>query len=164
MFSCEKDDICAETTSTTPQLILRFYDILDQEDTKTVTDLIAYGLDDNNEVVVFDDLFITTTDSLVIPLRTEVNFTRIVLHKDYDIDDNGTPNDDTDDIVLGNTDVINVTYQREDVYLSRACGYKSVFNNIAVSIDSDISNWALNSEILIANITNENAAHVKIYH
>ncbi len=164
MLSCEKDDICAETTPTTPQLILRFYDILEQEETKMVTDFIAYGLDDNNDVVIFDDLFITTTDSLVIPLRTEANATRIVLHRDYDVDDNGTPDDTTDDIALGNTDVINITYQREDVYVSRACGYKSIFNNIAISIETDADNWVLNSETLNANITNENSAHVKIYH
>ena len=32
--NCEKDDICSADTGTTPKLILRFYDIADEEETK----------------------------------------------------------------------------------------------------------------------------------
>ena len=32
LIGCEKDDICPEDTSTTPRLIIRFYDIEDTDD------------------------------------------------------------------------------------------------------------------------------------
>ena len=164
LLGCEKDDICAESTPTTPRLIIRFYDNINQESTKTVTDVVAYGLNEDNTVVILNNQFVATTDSLILPLQTDKNSTRIVLHKDYSIDDNGTP-DTNDDIVLGNPDVITISYEREDVYVSRACGYKTVFNNISFSLENDSDNWILGSEIAPnTNVTNETSAHVKIFH
>ena len=54
-ISCERDDICAETTATTPKLILRLYDITSQEDTKNVNGLKVTGFDDNNEELEISD-------------------------------------------------------------------------------------------------------------
>jgi hypothetical protein len=164
LSGCEKDDICAEETPTTPELILRFYDLASQNDTKNVTGLFAYGLDDENNVIPFNGLTIGTNDSIAIPLRVDTNSTRFVLHKDFEIDDNGTPDDNTDDFLLGNPEVINVNYEREDVYVSRACGYKTIFNNISFSVDLDGDNWIINSEIIKPNVEYEIGAHVKIYH
>ena len=42
--SCEKDDICSETTQTTPQLIITFYDAADIEQSKTVESLAVYAI------------------------------------------------------------------------------------------------------------------------
>ena len=84
--SCEKDDICAETTPTTPKLILRFYDITSQDDTKNVTDLRVTGFDENNEEVDISNLNIVTTDSINLPLRTDANVTKFVFYKDYTVD------------------------------------------------------------------------------
>ena len=165
ILGCEKDDICAETTPTTPQLIIRFYDNANQEDTKAVPNVVAYGLDYNDEDVILSNQFIATTDSLVLPLRIDQNSTRFVLHKDFSINDNGTPDDTSDDTVLGNPDTITISYEREDVYVSRACGYKTVFNNISFALTTDSDNWILGSEIAPnTNVTNETSAHVKIFH
>ena len=51
-LGCEKDDICSSDTGTTPQLILRFYDIANQEETKAVPNLLVYGINSFNEIVV----------------------------------------------------------------------------------------------------------------
>lgn len=164
MLSCEKDDICAEGTPTTPELIIRFYDLANQDETKTVAQLYAYVLDDSNNAFNINGLTIATRDSIGLPLRTDDNSTRFVLHQDFDIDDNGTPDDDSDDIILGNPDVVTVNYEREDLYVSRACGYKTIFNNISFSVELDGDNWILNSDITSANVENENSAHVKVFH
>jgi hypothetical protein len=163
-YSCEKDDICAESTPTTPKLIIRFYDISSQEDTKNASGLRVTAFDENNAGVLISNLNVVTTDSINLPLRTDADLTKFVLHKDYSVNDNGTPSDTSDDIILGNPDTITITYQREDVYVSRACGFRTIFNNIAFSFESDGDNWIVNSEIINSIIDNETTAHIKIFH
>ena len=155
-ISCEKDDICSAETSTTPMLILRFYDIANEEEIKAVPNLLVYGLDDAGERVLFDHIssIASNTDSIAIPLRTDDNLTRFVLHRDFEYADFET----------GNFDVITAIYEREEVYVSRACGYKDIFNNLTLNLETDSDNWVINSEILNTTINNETTAHVKIFH
>jgi Family of unknown function (DUF6452) len=152
-YSCEKDDICAESTPTTPKLIIRFYDISSQEETKNVTGLRVTAFDENNTEVLISNLNVVTTDSINLPLRTDADLTKFVLYKDY-----------VDDVAIGNPDTITITYQREDVYVSRACGFKTIFKNIAFSFESDGDNWIVNDEIINSIIDNETTAHIKIFH
>jgi len=162
--ACEKDDICAEETPTTPHLIIRFYDITDTEAFKNVSGLLAYALDDDNNAIPIENMTVSSTDSITIPLRTDMTNTRFVLHKDYAIDNNGTPDDETDDILLGNPEMITINYVPEEVYVSRACGFKTVFNSIIFNVTQDGDNWIINSEVSNATIENENTAHVKVFH
>lgn len=154
--SCEKDDICSSETSTTAKLVLRFYDIANQDETKAVPNLLVYGLNDLSEIVLFDHIGLSTsnTDSITIPFRTDINSTRFVLHRDV-VDG---------DLTTGNFDVITANYVGEDVYVSRACGYKTVFNNLALNLEPDSDNWVINSEILNSTVKDETKAHVKIFH
>ncbi len=154
ILSCEKDDICAETTATTPQLILRFYDNDNIEETKTATNLLVYGVNDVNEAVFFEHVNFATSDSVVVPLRTDSDITRLVLHKDLDITDFGT----------GNFDIISLSYAREDIYVSRACGFKNIYTNLEANLETDSDNWIQNIEIVNTTVENQNSAHVKIYH
>jgi hypothetical protein len=154
VLSCEKDDICAESTATTPNLIVRFYDAVTLAETKTVPDLLVYGVNDLDQVVFFDNVFHSTTDSIVMPLRTDSNITRLVFHKDLDLSDFQT----------GNLDVISTNYTKNDVYVSRACGYKSIYEDLNATIESDTNNWIVNIEIINTTVENETAAHVKIFH
>lgn len=161
--NCEKDDLCSEATPTTPKLVLEFFDITSPDETKNVAELTAYGIDDDNQPVIFFDETIATRSEISIPLRTDADQTKFVLHRNYEIDDLGTEDDD-DDIVLGNPEVITVTYEREEVYVSRACGYKTVFNNITFSVALDEDNWIINSEIVVENVELETETHVKVFH
>lgn len=155
-ISCEKDDICSSETGTTPKLILRFYDITDQGETKLVPNLLVYGLNNFNEIIFFDHIgaSASTTDSIAIPLRTDDNLARFVVHRDLE----------GGDFETGNIDVITANYEREEVYVSRACGYKDIFNNLALNLETDPDNWVINSEILNTTVNNETTAHVKIFH
>lgn len=159
--SCEKDDICAETTPTTPKLILRFFDIASQDDTKDATGLRVTGLDQNNEEVEISNLNIVTTDSINLPLRTDANTTKFTFHKDYE----AITNTEGDTISIeGNPDIVTINYEREDIYVSRACGFKTIFNIISFSVEDDGDKWILNSEIINSIVENEFTAHVKILH
>lgn len=171
--SCERDDICAETTATTPQLIIRFYNVTSQENTKNVTDLRAYGINNSGEEIVIPEVNILTTDSIALPLRTEANEVRFVLHRNYAVDNNDTPDDPEDDFETGNPDIITVSYTTEQVYVSRACGFKTIFNDLVFTIeeevddpDNDLGNWLQQFIITATNNTvdDETAAHINIFH
>ncbi|OUR99030.1 hypothetical protein A9Q86_13260 [Flavobacteriales bacterium 33_180_T64] len=160
-FSCERDDICSEDTATTPHLIIRFYDIENQSEFKNVSALKISGLDDDGTVL--DEISVTTTnpDSIVLPLRFqnegELTITRFQLEKDSNLSEAGN----------SNIDIIEVSYTPEFIYVSRACGYKSIFDLVPVSgviRENDSDNWISSAEIINQTIENESEAHVIIYH
>ena len=75
---------------------------------------------------------------------------------------NGSIDPTSDD----NLDEITFNYSRKTVYVSRACGYKTLFtlnttNPITVTPDSD--NWIQSVVVSQPNIENENETHIKIY-
>lgn len=164
-MTCERDDICAEATATTPNLIIRFYDINNQDEFKSVRQLTVRGLDDagipGNEIALPS----INPDSIALPLRfadeSIESVTRFQLEKDSDFADNGNDTNDS------NIDIIEVRYTPEFVYVSRACGFKSIFNfgnTGGVSIEQDSDNWIINTDIINQTIDNENAAQVIIFH
>jgi len=151
-INCERDDICPETTATTPKLIIRFYDITDQTETLRVLGLQVQGFD-NTEI--YQSAF--STDSIALPLKTYDTTTSFKMHKEYADDGNGT--------ISGNEDIINIQYSPKEIYVSRACGYKTIFNNVELTVVDDGDNWI--KLIQIENpltVDNETEAHVKIFH
>lgn len=158
-LSCEKDDICAETTATTPHLIIKFFDVNIPTNTKAVSGLsvIGEGLTEGNEIV-----YNTTKDSIVLPLRFQdeniITTTRFELKKNTSFDT------DTNTETASNTDIIEVSYTPKFVYVSRACGYKSIFENAQITIEPDTDNWIFSYDIINSTIENEKAAHINIYH
>jgi len=162
-FSCERDDICPESTPTTPSLIIRLYDISNQESTKNVFNLRVQGVDN---LEVLEDYNVVTSDSLVLPLRTDASITEYRLHIDYAYDDNGTPDDPSDDIISGNEDILTINYATEEIYVSRACGYKDTFKNVIVSQEDDGDNWIQLIQSVNDNLSvdDEKAAQYKIFH
>lgn len=151
--SCEKDDICAEDTITTPRLVIEFYDATDTATLKNVTNLgiIAPGFTNGYAF--------NSVSQITIPLRTDQDITTLQFIE------NGSDDDNTND----NIDEITFNYTRQDIYISRACGYKTNFtlddtNGVVVTTDSD--NWistTVSPSIQQPNINNEDEIHVKIY-
>lgn len=144
-WNCEKDDLCADGTVTTPQLVIEFYDATDNTLLKEVSG-IAYF-----ETSVNDTLTATSSSQILVPLKTnadQVTFNLIL---------NGNDDDVSDDI----EDSITFDYSREDIYISRACGYKTNFTLNTVTLNSN--NWINNYSIEQPSITNEDEVHVKIY-
>lgn len=157
-LNCEKDDICASTTSTTPHLIIRFYDINNPSQLKSVRQLSVVGVGDNMDLIINSK----TTDSIALPLKfNEENIytsTEFNLKKDSDYDN------DSNTTTASNTDVIKITTLPFFEYVSRACGYRSIFQETKINIIEDDSNWIFNYEIVNDLIENERKAHIKIYH
>lgn len=148
--SCEKDDICDVNTSTTPKVVIEFYDIANPTTLKNVTNLgvIAPG---------FTNGFgFTATSKIKVPLKTFQDTSILYFIK------NGSIDPTTDD----NLDEITFNYSRKTVFVSRACGYKTLFtlnttNPITVTPDSN--NWIQNVIVSQPIIENEDETHIKIY-
>ncbi|RED43572.1 hypothetical protein DFQ10_105172 [Winogradskyella eximia] len=180
LINCERDDICPESTQTTPRLIVEFYDATDTEELLNVSRITVYGEglleedDDGNpiEPIVSSDvtlLFNENANSVELPLIIGQEgvlqppiTVRFVLEEETNL-----RIEDDDPLTNSNKDIIEISYNTEFVYVSRACGYKSNFNSIGVSRVTDDDNWITNIEIeetTQASIENENTTHVRIYH
>ena len=156
IFSCEKDDICSDTTQTTPRVVLEFYDLESPNEVLLVPGLFARGVGPENMEILINNEVVLTRSTISLPLKTDgTNEAEFILSKSYDI---------VDGVESGNRDTLKITYTTETVYVSRACGYKTNFTIETFSITEDADQWMRNSEILINEITNENEIHVKILH
>lgn len=149
-WNCEKDDICAEGTAVTPRVIIAFYDAANPTVLKNVTNLgvIAPTF---SEGKAFNGV-----SKIEVPLRTNATTTTLNFIQ------NGSDTDGLND----NLDAITFTYATNDVYISRACGFKTLFYldpTTPVSVTADSNNWIQNIVVTQPDIENENEVHVKIY-
>lgn len=165
VFSCERDDICTGETPTTPRLIIDLIDNVDRETLTVVSDFRVEDTEDSDNVLS-DYNVVNDKSQVILPLKTTSDSTQFTFYKDYSINDNGTPEDSSDDYQEGNPDIITIVYTRKEVYVSRACGYKTKFENIVITIEDDGDNWILDDEAIITNqtIENETASHWKFFH
>lgn len=151
--ACEKDDICIEES--TPHLIIRFYDVDFPDDFKKVIDIKIEieGVDGDyiNETIT------TLTDSIAIPIKVTEDLTKFKLT---------VKKAGEDDDLVENEDVFELSYTRDDVFVSRSCGYKTLFYETTINLENDSDNWIDSIEYIDSeqNILNENSAHVKIFH
>ncbi|KAA5823631.1 hypothetical protein FPF71_13095 [Algibacter amylolyticus] len=166
-YSCERDDICPDSTPTTPRLIIDFIDATDSDIFLNVSDLVVIGVE-NDEFLdeYLEDYVFTNTDNVILPLKTTDNTTEYILVSDAEVNDNDTPDDDTDDFIDGNYDKIIINYSREEVYVSRACGYKTIFKNVTLTIVEDDDNWMISRQPLTDNqsVEDETTTHFNISH
>lgn len=160
-FACEKDDICPETTPTTSRLILEFYDFANPADKKNVVNLSAIGNDQPTGVVFTTALdstkyFANATSKVALPLDISRDSTSYKLR---------IFSENTDPTVF-NDDEITIRYTTEQIYVSRACGYKTIFylNNVVRNANGNDNNqWIRNLTFEPIIIDNEQDIHVKIY-
>ena len=148
-WNCEKDDICASGTPVTPRVIIEFYDAADPSVLKNVTNLgvIAPTF---SEGKAFNNV-----SKIEVPLRTTADVTTLNFIQ------NGSDTNTTND----NVDEITFTYDKDEIYISRACGFKTIFSLTAnnPSVFPATGYWIQNIEVMQPNIETENEVHVKIY-
>ena len=149
-WSCEKDDICEAGTATTPRLIIEFYDNEVVINKKTVTNLVV---DTDTEVGI---LKFSGVSKIEIPLKTSA----IVTEYNFRL----TTGETIPTAI--NSDKISINYTKSDTYISRACGFKTVFKlkpTNGFDLISDANNWIKSYVVEKPNVLNENETHVKIY-
>ncbi|XLS30386.1 DUF6452 family protein [Flavobacteriaceae bacterium M23B6Z8] len=153
LFGCQRDDLCAETDPTTPQLIIKFQDVANPEENKEVPNLrvLAEGIE-----TPLPGLSATSTDSITIPLRSFSPETVFILISDYAIDSEG--------IETGNRDTLRFTYTTDEVFISRACGFVANYEALSDALTNDEDNWIQSVLINTNSITNQTETHVTILH
>jgi hypothetical protein len=160
---CEKDDICDANTPTTPRLVIEFYSISNSSVLKNVTNLKVIG-DGMDNGIVFSTAtdgsqYVTKGSKIYIPLKTDANSTTYSFILNY-----GNTNTS-----FVNEDKITFNYTHRDVFVSRACGYKTLFTlnptntytQTAVPVTS--AKWIQYISVEKNNIDNENETHIKVY-
>ena len=171
-MSCERDDICAEATQTTPALLVEFRDVSSPDDLKSVRRLRVIAIDQENNPIDTLSLINADPNTISLPLiigpelnsEGEVNkiTTRYFLEKNSDLADNDDDEDDSEIVIF------EIIYSNEFIYVSRACGYKSIFRLEPITgariIATDDMPWANNAIIENELIENENEAKVLILH
>lgn len=163
LSSCEKDDICDGNTPTTPRLVISFYDINATTTKKTVTNLKVIG-EGQTQGIVFNSSaideakYLTSGDSIAIPLKTDKDSTTYSF-----ILNSGSSN-----TTLTNTDVIKFNYTRQNVYVSRACGFKTIYklDTQIPFVQTDPAGdglWMTVVQVKNPNIERENETHIKVF-
>ena len=191
LINCERDDICSYTTSTTPRLIIEFYDTDEPDDLKNVPRLTVYGegmftdedgvttepTEASDRIVeVYDEsdsidddvsyVFNINTNTIALPLKVDdVPVGEFITTRFILEKDTNLRLDETGG---SNIDILEIRYSTDLVYVSRACGYKSTFTDLGLTRESLIDDpWITNiviEESIESTIENENTTHVRIYH
>ena len=154
MISCEKDDLCDPLITKTPNMIVEFYRAENREEPLTVSNL-RYFVEGRTEEIEVGDV-----DSTAVPLRVDATSTKWGFKRDRA---GGAGS------IITDTDYIEFKYTTREEYVSRACGFKTLF-----TLDSDVPNpvltagddntfWIESVEIEQYEIENENEVHVKVY-
>ncbi len=147
--SCESDDICSADTPTTPLLIIEFFnDLTNASAVANKLKIQEFGT--NKELGIFTD------SKIKLPLKTDSDVTKYAF----------TLNSDVPAAI--NLDNLEFNYVRNSVYISRACGYKTLFTlneNSPNKTDKSIPDgyWIKRIVVTKPNILNEDETHIKIY-
>src|SRR5690606_30250630 len=109
---CEKDDICSESTPTTPNMVIDFYEYLNPSVEKTFLKLEIIEIENPETILVFEN-----ANSIKLPLRTNAEVSTYKFILTY-------TNINT---LVTNEDLLEFHYTTEQNYMRRACGYKADF-------------------------------------
>jgi hypothetical protein len=147
-MSCTKDDLCSGETPTTPLLQIEFRDYLDRDALKPVTDLTV-RLANGDSTLVQSGI---NASLLALPLNTEADQS-VFYWTQFASDD------------LNRQDMrVSFFYQRSEVYVNRACGFKTQYTSMAIETEINAVTWIQDLDLLTPNIENENQIHLIIYH
>jgi len=162
--ACEKDDICDANTSTTPRVVIQFYDITNPTVLKNVTDLKVIGVG-MSEAIIFNPTatgeakYLSNTNQIAISLKTDADICTYSF-----ILNSGNSNAN-----LISEDKISFFYSRNNVFVSRACGYKTLFafNPLLpyaqTAVPETNLKWMQYVSVEKNNIDTENETHIKIF-
>lgn len=139
--ACSIDDICTEPS--TPNLVLRFYDVTSTTTLKS-TDSLYVWAEGKDSIIVNQ-----AVDSIAIPLNSEANSTVYNFAKGRNL-----------------VNKITVTYTPESEYVSRSCGYRIIFNDANLDLSTPANGWisSIAPRTPIATINSQTSAHVQVFH
>lgn len=161
LSSCEKDDICDANTPTTPRLVITFYDDIDPTTPSPVLNLMVEG-EGQSTPIIFNAgatgnlQYLANTNTISLPLKTDAD--KVTYKFTY--------NASSTNPAARNVDYLTFNYSSQNIYVSRACGFKTNFVlDPAIPYlheDPDGNNWMLNITVKNRNIVSEDETHIDI--
>lgn len=149
---CTRDDICPAGAAITPNLVITFNDFNNQNLRKKVVRLTVETDYDISTTI----LSLRETDSIAIPLNINSDTTRYRFIQTIRIGDDET---------VENVDRFTFVYNRKDLYVNRACGFRIEFDGFDAVLEDEASdNWIKDFTIKRDNIVDEEQAHLTIFH
>ena len=147
LVGCERDDFCVKNPVTS-KLIIDFYDDTNRETLKKVERFSIVAAEKT------DSLFTNQSfNSISIPLNSLSRETNYTFKK----------NTRSGASVDNEYATFSVVYETEEEFVSRSCGFKVVFKNVAFSTDTNSWITALTPTTII-NLDDQSTAHVQIFH
>ena len=110
------------------------------------------------ETLVFNSNVNRIELPLLIGNENQFTTTRYVLEKNTNL------RLDENDNTSSNIDILEITYTPEFIYVSRACGFKSQFIGLSISVETDSDLWISNIETVETTVQDENTVHARIFH
>lgn len=157
--SCEKDDICDANNVTTPRLVITFYDYNNSSVKKNVTSLSIFG-EGMDEPITYSGSAMINGSTVAIPLKVDTDTSTFHFILNYG---------STNVAALPNEDIIQFNYSRDNIFVSRACGFKTNYtlNPTNPFVHSDAATpdikWMQYVAVKNSLIANENETHLEIY-
>jgi len=147
LISCERDDICLETTAGSPNLIILLLDSENNDTRKIPTGFLIRAIGSDN--VLTNNL----NDSIVLPLNTKEKISQFEFIINFENENE-------------NIDTLLINYKRIDKYINRACGYRSNFilEQSPITLLNPGDDWIKGFIILKDTISDETTAHLGILH
>jgi hypothetical protein len=135
-------------------MVIEFKDVLNPSENKAV-DRIQVQEIGSSDFAPLDSTGSTSlndSESISIPLRTNSTTTsyNLILTKDGTI----------------NSDNIDFSYVLEEEYVSRACGFRIIYNDLSrfQTPESTGTQWIQRAVVVQENVTNNTDIHVQIFH
>ncbi|WP_299064611.1 DUF6452 family protein [uncultured Polaribacter sp.] len=137
--SCEKDDFCVQNP-VTQSLVIEFYDETSTETLKNVREFYIWAEGKNDSIYINQ-----TINTITLPLNSLTTETVYNFSQENDVNQ------------------FTISYIPEEVFVSRSCGHKIVFNNLTFSTANNtwIKSFTPNS---LTTLENQEEAHVQIFH
>ncbi|RKS42676.1 hypothetical protein BC962_3133 [Gillisia mitskevichiae] len=159
-LSCQRDDICPESTLITPLVKISFYDF----DANSEGDTLAKPVANFSIRAVGDTLNFeipTNPSEISIPLKTDVDLTS------YEFILNANDDEEEEPTSAENSDIINFTYTRNQEYINSACSFKVTYINLEAKLVAETpssNNWIKDIIVDQSTVEDETTTHISIFH
>ena len=152
--SCEKDDLCTAGDIASPRMVVVFKDAAIPTLIKEVEQLRVrvLGATDFAPLDFEGSTLLETADTIYLPLR---NFDDLTIYSFQRDNDDGF-----------NSDSIDFGYDRDSVYVNRACGFKNDYLDLTADLNLETPDnpWIQDIIVVDQTINDSNEVHVEIYH
>lgn len=150
LSACERDDICAASTPTTPQLVIAFFDANNRSESKPIN--LSVSSEGSDKIISISN------DTIIrIPLRTDTTSTSFIFTKNPGIPDAEEDPDTPDRVIF--------SYNINEVYIDRACGFKVTYDALTAQASGEgDGRWITDISINNSTIINDSIYQVSIIH